>query len=261
MGLSTSQIQSIEGVLKTSLRNKFRNYNPEPASMPFHTRLLGKDRLALFSFIHSLNTNFGTSIFEPVALVLAKKNFEVAKSQVKAGDAIYEGAQFEIQKIMDSLMTAEAMPDKANEIETIRKVCQKGKVRKVKLTKIDIFLQSRTGELFLFDLKSAKPNVGEFKGFKRTLLEWVAAVLGSDPKARINTIVAIPYNPYEPKPYTRWTMRGMLDLDKELKVAQEFWDFVGGNGAYQDLLDCFEKVGIELRPEIDKYFAKFRNKS
>lgn len=36
--------------------------------MPFHTRLLGKDRMALFSFIHSLNTNFGTSIFEPVAL-------------------------------------------------------------------------------------------------------------------------------------------------------------------------------------------------
>ena len=27
--------------------------------MPFHTRLLGKDRLALYSFIHSLNTNKG----------------------------------------------------------------------------------------------------------------------------------------------------------------------------------------------------------
>ncbi len=32
--------------------------------MPFHTRLLGTDRLALYSFIHSLNTNFGTSVFE-----------------------------------------------------------------------------------------------------------------------------------------------------------------------------------------------------
>lgn len=52
----------------------------------------------------------------------------------------------------------------------------------------------------------------------------------------------------------------MLDLDKELKVAHEFWDFIGGKGAYQNLLDCFEKVGIELGPEIDKYFAKFRTK-
>ena len=32
--------------------------------------------MALFSFIHSLNTHFGTTIFEPVALVLAKKNFK-----------------------------------------------------------------------------------------------------------------------------------------------------------------------------------------
>ena len=44
----------IKDILKHALRNKFANHNPEPCSMPFHTRLLGKDRLALYSFIHSL---------------------------------------------------------------------------------------------------------------------------------------------------------------------------------------------------------------
>ena len=83
-------------------------------------------------------------------------------------------------------------------------------------------------------------------------------ILAKDPKAKINTLIAIPYNPYEPKPYSRWTMSGMLDLEKELKVANEFWDFLGGNGVYQDLLDCFERVGIELRKEIDDYFAKYK---
>jgi type II restriction enzyme len=53
-------------------------------------------------------------------------------------------------------------------------------------------------------------------------------------------------------------MRGMLDLDKELKVGKEFWDFIGGEGAYESLLDCFEKVGIEMREEIDNYFKKFQ---
>ena len=123
MGLSKEQIQEVENVLKNGLRNKFKSYNPEPAAMPFHTRLLGKDRLALFSFIQSLNTNFGTSIFEPVALVLAKTKFKKAKSH---------------------------------------------------------------------------------------------------------------------------------------EIADEFWDFLGGKGTYQDLLDSFERVGIELRPEIDKYFEKFK---
>lgn len=50
----------------------------------------------------------------------------------------------------------------------------------------------------------------------------------------------------------------MLELDKELKVAEEFWDFIGGDGAYNDLLDCFERVGIEMRDEIDKYFLRFK---
>ncbi len=75
MALDKLQIQNIETVLRNSLRHKFQNYNPEPASMPFHTRLLGRDRLALYSFIHSLNTNFGTSIFEPVAVALASGRF------------------------------------------------------------------------------------------------------------------------------------------------------------------------------------------
>jgi type II restriction enzyme len=99
MSLNNKQIQNVEAVLINNLRVKIRNYNPEPASMPFHTRLLGKDRMALFSFIHSLNTNFGTSIFEPVALALASTTFKEAKSQVIAGTQISEAAQRVIQDI------------------------------------------------------------------------------------------------------------------------------------------------------------------
>lgn len=41
-----------------------------------------------------------------------------------------------------------------------------------------------------------------------------------------------------------------------LIIRQEFRDFLGGKNAYQDLLDIFERVGIELRSEIDEYFYK-----
>lgn len=248
----------IEDVLKTCLRNKFQNYNPEPAAMPFHTRLLGKDRLALYSFIHSLSTNFGTTIFEPVALSLAQKSFQSAKKQARAGNQISDAAHKVIQKIMDNLSTAKTSPDKTQEIEAIREVCQKGKMQNVGLTLVDLWMEKKSGELFLFDIKTAKPNAGGFKEFKRTLLEWAAAILAENPKAKVNTLIAIPYNPYDPQPYNRWTMRGMLDLENELKVGKEFWDFIGGKNSYEDLLGCFERVGIELRGEIDAYFEKFK---
>ncbi|AEE95380.1 TdeIII family type II restriction endonuclease [Mahella australiensis] len=258
MPLTNNEIDYVKETLRNSLRNKMKNYNPEPASMPFHTRLLGKDRLALYSFIHSLNTNFGTSIFEPVALALAKGRFKNAKIKADAGSYISEYAQKTIQNIIDGLTAAKILPDKEREIESIRQVCKVGQMNKVKLTKVDIFIESFDDEIYMFDLKTAKPNIGEFKGFKRTLLEWVAAYLAENPNGKIHTCIAIPYNPYEPEPYNRWTMRGMLDIDNELLVASELWNFLGDEGAYENILDCFESVGVELRSEIDEYFAKFK---
>lgn len=257
MPLTQKQIQQVETVLRNSLRYKFQNYNPEPAAMPFHTRLLGKDRMALFSFIHSLNTNFGTSIFEPVAKAISQSTFASAESQQTAGNKISSEAQRVIQNIMDGLATATSSPNNIEEIKAIRAVCQSGEMKTIKPTKVDIKLVGHDGTIYLFDLKTAKPNAGGFKEFKRTLLEWVATTLAANPSANVQTIIAIPYNPYEPQPYNRWTIRGMLNLDNELKVAAEFWDFLGGQGTYTELLNIFERIGLELRPEIDAYFAKY----
>jgi len=257
MPLTDAQIQAIRGILIDSLRYKLQNYNPEPNNMPFHTRLLGSDRMALFSFIQSLNTNFGTTIFEPVAVELAKPFYQDVQKHVQVGDRISGEAQHEIQRIMDGLTTADVAPNKSEEIARIRAVCQKGGFTAVSLTLADLKVVTKMGEIYLFDLKTAKPNAGNFREFKRILLEWVAAILAQNPQAIVHTGIAIPYNPYEPKPYSRWTMRGMLDLNDELIVGKEFWDFLGREGAYEQLLDIFEMVGIELRPEIDKRFAQF----
>ena len=257
MSLTKEQICKIEEAIKESLRKKFQKYNPETKNMPFHYRLLGKDRMALFSFIHSLNTTFGTSIFEPVAETLASRNFLEAKKQYVLGTNISENAQLEIQHIINELSTGKD-PDKTNEIERIRNVATVGKMNKLKTVKADLFLKDRNGHVHLFDIKTAKPNISNFKDFKRTLLEWIAIYLAENPEVNVNSYIAIPYNPYEPKPYERWTLKGMLDLNQELKVADEFWDFLGGTGVYEELLNCFERVGIELRPEIDKYFERFK---
>lgn len=224
--------------------------------MPFHTRLLGKDRMALYSFIQSLNTNFGTSIFEPVAEELGKKHFSNIQRQVSPGNKITKDAQRVIQDIMDSLESGLVLPDKNNEIARVLEVARKGEISEIRPTKVDLLLQNNN-TFYLIDIKTAKPNKGGFKDFKRTLLTWTATFAYNKPNADINTLVAIPYNPYEPKPYERWTMAGVLDLKAELKVANEFWDFLGGTGSYEIILKAFEEVGLEMRSEIDAYFKRF----
>lgn len=111
--------EHIKTVLKNSLRNKFLHYAPEPAVMPFHTRLLGKDRLALYSFIHSLNTNFGTTIFEPVAEALAEPRFKTVKRGFIPKGIISANCQTMIQSIIDDLGMANDVPNKLKEYRAL----------------------------------------------------------------------------------------------------------------------------------------------
>ena len=164
MVLTKEQINRVEEVIKDSLRKKFQSYKPETTNMPFHFRLLGRDRMALFSFIHSLNTTFGTSIFEPVAEAVASLNFPRAQKQFEVGNEISEQAQNEIQHIMNEL-TMGGNPDKSQEVERIRKVSSRGPINKIKTVKVDLLVEDTNGGIHLFDLKTAKPNISNFKDF------------------------------------------------------------------------------------------------
>ena len=269
--------ESVAQIIEDALRNKLQNYNPEPSHMPFHTSLLGKDRMALYSFIHSLSTNFGTAIFEQVAKEIATGNFDVVASQVgivgqfvasdqplnpargrraNRGVVFRKGAQDAIAGIVAQLRAADVEPNHAAEIAQITERVQSGEEVIDKLLNVDIYL-SKGNQVFLIDLKTAKPNVSSFEKYKEDMLRWAAAVLYRDANADVRTVIAIPYNPYHPAPYKRWTIRGMLEIEnqQQLMVAQEFWNFLAsGKEIYEDLLACFEYVGTRMRDEIDEYF-------
>ena len=248
---------AVEAVIREAIRSKLDAYNPEPAAMPFQVRLLGKDRMALFSFVQSLNTTFGTSIYEPVAKVVADSSFDKVVLKANPPRQMSRSTRHKIDEIVSGLEAGNVSPNRDEHDNDLRSVLSANSEKvDVNLTKIDVLLQ-RGDTRYLVDIKTAKPNVGGFRNYKRTLLEWMGAYLESCPTLEIYPMIAIPYNPYDPKPYRRWTIRGMIDIDSELKVAEEFWDFLGGDGAYDQILDCFERVGIELRDEIDSYFAQF----
>ena len=113
MPLSAQQSTEIEQLLTQQIRRKLDNYSPETNNMPFHTRLLGKDRMALFSFIQSINTTLGTSVFEQVAAVIARPHFRQAINQYKNfNNTISSESQTAIQHIMDDLRAARSVPTK-----------------------------------------------------------------------------------------------------------------------------------------------------
>ena len=260
MAMTKSEKDAVKKAIAESLRRSFKTYSPKTRTvMPFHTRLLGKDRMALFSFIHSLNTNFGTHIHEPVAKILAAKNFSVVECHKKSGGVISSEAQKVILEIKNNLERAVADPDQKAEVRKIRDVCRTGKAVKINLRQADIYLvDEENNRHYAVEIKTPKPNIDGFEKCKETMLKWTAAVLYENENVQIGAMLGLPYNPYAPGEYKHWTIRGMIEKGTQIKVADEFWDFLAGKSVYDDLLNCFEEVGVEMRGEIDDYFARFR---
>ncbi len=257
MSISLEQQQIIKSYLTEKIRNKLNNYNPETNSMPFHYRLLGKNRMALFSFIHSINTILGTSIFEKVGELILSNRAQEVKSQYKGlVGYISDRAVICIDSIMRDLKSTRRTPCKSKETEEVLAVAKEGNLGDKIKKRVDIYTKMDDNTEYYFELKSAKPNINEFTGIKKQLLDWIAIRGSISQPVKIKTILAIPYNPYEPEPYQRWTLQGLFDLKNEVLVGKEFWDFLGGSNTYEDLLNVFEEAGLELYDEIDE---KMRN--
>ncbi len=250
--------KEIAKLLIKIVREKLKTYQPETTHMPFHYRLLGKDRYAMFSFIQSMNTTFGMSIWEQVAVILSKGAGHDVKRQYKLLGEIDEDTEKVINEIHYQLRKGERIPNKKKEIEEIRRKIKKGEAKEDPDSVVDLFVKIGDEENY-FDITSAKPNKKEFVALKLKLLRWTALRLSQDKKAKVFTRLAIPYNPYHPEPYERWTLEGLYDLEKgEILVGEEFWNFVASDNIYEELLDVFQKVGEKLRKEIDEKFSEFR---
>jgi len=256
LSLSNIQEKAILDLIESKLIAKIKNYNPEASEKPFHFRLLGRNRMAVYSFIQSVATTMGQSIFEKIAVIIAKPNFDFVEDQFKFEGELNES----VLLIIDSFTKKEEgyTPNEANEDMIIREKISDNSKKKNGKGQVDVFCM-RQDEEHLFEMKTAKPNIRQFADFKRQLLEWKAIRYNQYPDKRVYARVAIPYNPQAPEPYKRWTLQGVYDIDNEIVVAEEFWDFLGGEGTYERLLDLFEAIGLKLRSQIDGKLSRFES--
>ncbi len=144
------------------------------------------------------------------------------------------------------------------ELSMLRKQVGQGHLVNVSKDCADLYLKNKNGREYFIDITSAKPNMKEFKAMKRKILIWQAIRLSEQSKRKVEGRIAIPYNPYHPKPYERWTLKGLYDLKRqEVMVGKEFWNFIAKDDIYDGLLDAFESAGA-FKSLIDQSFSKFK---
>jgi len=243
MGLNNEQVEKIKELLRSKLNDKLSKYSRETTSMPFLAKLMqDSEKVAAYSFIHSLATTLGMSIYEQISKIIAEANYDQVETRYDVEGSMSNEENATITQILQEIKTNSRTSDKDEEIKEIL-ACNQNNGRQIKI-RADLFLKKGNDEFYI-EIKTAKPNIDVFSKSKQKLLEWVALR-----KKKVNTILAIPYNPYHPEPYRRFTMQGYLDEEKELYVAEKFWKLLGGEGTYKEILDIFDEVGKEFKEKI-----------
>ncbi|GIW66510.1 MAG: TdeIII family type II restriction endonuclease [Candidatus Parcubacteria bacterium] len=245
MALSNDQKEKIKNLLRTKIQSKLNRYARESTYMPFLVRLIqDEEKVAAYSFIHSVATMLGMSIYEEIAKIVTEPLSEEVGVKIDIGGTLSDEQLKVIEKIVSELRDGKRQANKEEETKEVLKASSvKGK--SYKKDRIADFFMKRNGKEYYFEIKTVKPNIDVFTISKIKLLQWIARK-----QKPIITILAFPYNPYHPQPYTRFTEQGVIDKEKELLVGKEFWDFLGDDGTYEELLNVFDEVGREFKEKL-----------
>ncbi len=119
----------------------------------------------------------------------------------------------------------------------------------------DIYVRNpTTGKRYAFELKGPLPNSDQTKVSKEKMFK----LHSMEPVPIDGAYYALPYNPYgsDKKDY-KWSfpMRwfNMCD-DPCVLIGNDFWDFIGGSGAYTQFVSEVNKLGKEYRNRIYREF-------
>ena len=251
MALSNNQKQKITELLSKKIENKLKSYGRETTSMPFLARLIqDNEKIAAYSFIHSMATTLGMSIYEDISVILASETSEEAFRNYGVGGAISNEQKTVISNIISKLRNGNRIAKIDKEIkEVLEASAENGEFQKS--GNIADFFMKRNGQEYYFEIKTVKPNIDVFEKSKTKLLEWIARR-----RIPVNVYLAFPYNPYHPKPYHRFTEVGMMDSPNDFLVGDEYWDFIGGKNTFPELLRTFDEVGKDFKDQLDKKFKQ-----
>jgi hypothetical protein len=249
--MKTETRHKVKQLIKGVILSKMDNYSAETQYRPFFQAIFTKEQILTHTIVHSFYTSFGMSIYEQLVKILAEGAGYKAQIQYDLLGDIDETTEALIARMDLELRSGKRVPDMKAELEEIRNSIRKGKPIADPDKRVDVFIEKPDGTEAYFDITSPKPNIKEFVALKKKLLRWMGLRMSIDKNAKLIVALGLPYNPYHPKPYDRWTKGNMYDKS-QLMVGEDFWNFVAGEVIYSDFIEIFREVGEELREKISK---------
>jgi|SRR5690625_25954 len=220
---------------------------------PFRSRLIDDAYLEAAKFERSFVTSMGSRGYEQLGRIIAEgAGHTAARSRITQGP-ISTSQKAYIEVLLRDLRGNKQVPDWQQEVAELVNLASDGSKETVSVTS-DLYVKTTGGEDLFFSMKTVKPNLDQTERAKRDLLELIA--MNPDHKAYF----VLPYNPYgeEREKYNFTIPFKIFDMrnDPSVLIGKDFWDLLGGEGTYEDLLEVFEEVGEDLQEKLAQFFEK-----
>lgn len=254
-------LTKIEKNIEIYLRNRFLNYKAETNYMPFQKAIVGERYRGIYSFTHSVSTKLGMGVYEQTAKLIAQASgMTQVDTQYKIPFSITSETDQKIHQIWQSMKREKKENNTKIISNEIKNFSAKGDASEDDEDRVvDFTFRDKKNNLYFIDITSPKPNIKEFDALKLKLLRWIAIAHANYEFNDFKALLAMPYNPYYPHEYSRFSGVKMCDFENDIIVGSDFWDLVAGNKIYDDLIDIHNSIGIKLRTELEEIMAKFSN--
>ena len=249
MAITADVKKEIREYLIGVLDKKIEKYKPETDYAPFINSLIrDKPKLNSYSIIHSIQTSLGMSMHEQVSKIIALTKFDEAHTQWPSDIMVAKKRVTKIEEILTQVTNGTRKPNRLTEQDEILSIKNDDLVKKKTESIVDVYLR-RNNDEFYFDIKTVKPNKTGFNSHKKRILTWIARA-----NKPITSAIVFPYNPYHPKAYKGIGFDIMSPDD--VMIGKDYWDFLGGKGCYEEVLDLYEQVGkimwAKLKERIER---------
>ncbi len=225
-------------------------------NQPFHAALLSPEAMFWSKFERSFSTSFGQRVVERISkLVVVDTDPDEAHSQRRTDVTLTSTQWEEIDKIInyarDASLGGARNVNWHSEVQRIRDAGHFGMGATSTRTIISDLAWRRDGQWSFVSIKTVKPNLDQTAQAKRDLL----ALATKDDTNEV--FFGLPYNPYgEQLNDYAWTVPSRLfDMvgGPPVLIGKDYWDTLGGEGAFQTILHLAIEAGEMFRPTLNDF--------
>ena len=224
-----SQQPKIERIAALDLRKAY----------PFH-RLVFPDQAILAARLErSIVTSMGSTLYPKLAKAIALDRFNKVYLEHEITGPLNDASSNMIAQIATELRSGIRREPNHEEERSEVLGSPGGGMLTIAVT-ADLYIEDYTNGPLFVELKTPRPNLDMVAESKRKMLTF-EAMMARQGISSARAFMGLTYNPFMTrKAYGHNVTKRVMDMEREVLIGEEMWDYIGGQGTFSELLELID---------------------